>query len=183
MKAPPAKGALNWSCGTCESLKSAVASKTPSCSHATAVIGSLRGDTRLTPHVERNYMSVNSVQMFYSKLASDMMMRNAFAQATGAATIAFAAERGFMFTAYDLQIAGERMRDFAKQLGDDVKQLQSQEERLTVGKAAGQAAGQATRQPVLPLGDISVIMELMQRNLIHARLGAVFAGASGSKKG
>lgn len=125
-------------------------------------------------------MSVSAVQMFYQKLASDMMMRNAFAQETTAATIRFAAERGYMFTAHDLQVAGEHMQGFVKRLGDDMKQIvqhqQQMQKSAKIGIQAGANAGKAAS------GDANQAMANMQFDLILGRLAEVFNVTSGAKK-
>lgn len=126
-------------------------------------------------------MSVNAVAMFYGKLGSDMLLRKAFAEATSACAIRFAAERGYMFTAYDMQVAGETLQGFAKQFGNDLKQLH-QHHMETVGKAAGQAAGGAAgRSPSQSGIGAGRAMSTIEMERIVGLLGQI-VGSRGSKK-
>ena len=132
-------------------------------------------------------MSVNAVHMFYGKLATDMTMRHAFAQATSACAIKFAAERGYMFTAYDLQLAGETFQGHAKRVGEDVKHLLEHQQNLgAIGRAAAKAvakgAGRAGQSPSHAAAtDATRIMSSMQLDQILGRLGEAFGTHGGIK--
>lgn len=136
--------------------------------------------------IGEQFMSVSSVHMFYGKLASDMTMRNAFAQATSASVIRFAAERGYMFTPYDLQMAGETLQGHAKRVGEDVKQLMQHQQGLgAVGKAAARAvakgAAQAAGQSPSQAAEANRIMSALQIEHLLGRLGEVFGPHGGAK--
>jgi hypothetical protein len=134
--------------------------------------------------------------MFYGKLASDMMLNREFAKATSEFTIKFAAEHGYMFTDHDLLVAGQTMQGFAKQFGNDVKQLH-QYHLGTVGKAALRAVGQAVAQAPaqgakaagrtgnpggLSPSQANSIMSGIEMDRMMSRIGDVIGGMSGTKK-
>jgi hypothetical protein len=141
-------------------------------------------------------MSVSSVHMFYAKLASDMMLRDAFAEATAEFTIKFAAERGYMFNGYDLQIAGETLQGHAKQVSDDVRQMLQLQQQLQqqIGQSTGLVAGAMGPNPgakptgVAGASGLQAVDGLLRAlssidtALVHDRLGEIFGTHGGFKR-
>jgi hypothetical protein len=128
-------------------------------------------------------MSVKAVAMFYGQLGSNMMMRKEFAQATSACIIKFAAERGHLFTEYDLLVAGGYLQGMAKTMGDHVKQVQAYTQNLS---PSGSQESKNAHQPGFMGGPPGInpgqIMSHMQTQQILSRIGEIFGAASGSKK-
>ncbi|MEP6835261.1 MAG: hypothetical protein ABJB74_17880 [Gemmatimonas sp.] len=140
-------------------------------------------------------MSVNAVAMFYGKLASDMMLAKEFAHASSVFAIEFAAERGYLFTEYDLQMAGVTMQGHAKRLGDDVKQMLELQQKVGLavkgvgsitGQVVGHAASQSTDKSTAVFNALNEVLRHMsnfQVDQVHGRLGEVLGTRGGAKKG